>query len=148
MTIFRNRRGDASVDVWQVRPWTFFEGGVVGHVSMAEPYDRSLSQAIHTAISKPGVLEGENVKVHDKSTIICIGEYSTLLLITVLTLSHCFTRGTSVLHSVRVPALPVVLNPTADLLHRNDISAGGQAIPRSRNGVFSGMHGDRLRLMA
>ncbi|KAM0805431.1 nucleoside phosphorylase domain-containing protein [Usnea florida] len=55
-----------------VRPWTFFENGVVGHVSMADPFDAPLSKAVHDAISQPGVLEGEGVKAHSAGTVICI----------------------------------------------------------------------------
>lgn len=57
----------------QVRPWTFFENGVVGHVSMADPFDVALSKAVHDAISQPGVLQGEAVKTHSAGTVICIG---------------------------------------------------------------------------
>ena len=56
-----------------MRPWTFFENGIVGHVSMADPFDVPLSQAIHAAISRPGVLEGDDVKAHSAGTVICIG---------------------------------------------------------------------------
>ena len=56
-----------------MRPWTFFENGMVGHVSMADPFDVHLSKAVHDAISRPGVLEGEGVKAHSAGTVICIG---------------------------------------------------------------------------
>jgi len=56
----------------QVRPWTFFESGMVGHISMADPFDKPLSDAIYKAISHPGVLEGDNVSAHKNSTVICI----------------------------------------------------------------------------
>lgn len=46
---------------------------MVGHVSMADPFDGPLSKAIHTAISQPGVLEGDDVKAHIAGTVICIG---------------------------------------------------------------------------
>ncbi|KAL2044678.1 hypothetical protein N7G274_002452 [Stereocaulon virgatum] len=55
-----------------VRPWTFFEAGMVGHISMADPFDKLLSEAIYSAISAPGVLEGEDIKVHKNNTVICI----------------------------------------------------------------------------
>ena len=65
-----------------VRPWTFFENGVVGHVSMADPFDKPLSAAVAQAISAPGVLEGEKTakatgdtatpQVHANATVICI----------------------------------------------------------------------------
>ncbi|KAL8715782.1 MAG: hypothetical protein Q9220_000449 [cf. Caloplaca sp. 1 TL-2023] len=55
-----------------VRPWTFFEGGMVGHVSLADPFDPALSKVLSKAISRPGLLEGENVELHSKGTVICI----------------------------------------------------------------------------
>ena len=39
---------------------------------MADPFDKMLSNIIHKAISKPGVLEGVDFKAHTESTIICI----------------------------------------------------------------------------
>ncbi|KAL9639137.1 MAG: hypothetical protein Q9164_001102 [Protoblastenia rupestris] len=39
---------------------------------MADPFDKSLSETIYKAISKPGVLAGEDIKVHSGSTVICI----------------------------------------------------------------------------
>lgn len=62
----------------QARPWTFFENGIVGHVSMADPFDLPLSKAVHEAISQPGVLEGEDVKAHSAGTVICIGTIKSL----------------------------------------------------------------------
>ena len=56
-----------------MRPWTFFEAGMVGHVSMADPFDIPLSNAVYRAINRPGVLEGEGMGVHGAGTVICIG---------------------------------------------------------------------------
>ncbi|KAL8689614.1 MAG: hypothetical protein Q9218_004756 [Villophora microphyllina] len=55
-----------------VRPWTFFEGGMVGHVGFADPFDLALSRKVTQAIDKPDVLEGENARVHSKGTVVCI----------------------------------------------------------------------------
>ncbi|KAL8870578.1 MAG: hypothetical protein Q9174_003410 [Haloplaca sp. 1 TL-2023] len=55
-----------------VRPWTFFEGGMVGHVGFADPFDNALSKVVSDSISRPGVLEGENAEIHPKGTVICI----------------------------------------------------------------------------
>ena len=52
---------------------------MVGHISMADPFDKPLSELIYKAISHPGVLEGENTKVHSASTIICIGTFHITL---------------------------------------------------------------------
>ncbi|KAL8939486.1 MAG: hypothetical protein Q9211_002717 [Gyalolechia sp. 1 TL-2023] len=55
-----------------VRPWTFFEGGMVGHVGFADPFDSALANVLSKAIGKPGLLEGENAQLHPKGTVICI----------------------------------------------------------------------------
>ncbi|MCJ1229685.1 S-methyl-5-thioadenosine phosphorylase [Toensbergia leucococca] len=55
-----------------VRPWTFFEEGVVGHVGFADPFDQGLREVIGKAVGKEGVLEGEGVKLHDGGTVVCI----------------------------------------------------------------------------
>lgn len=54
-----------------IRPFTFFEGGVVGHVGFADPFDDKLGQVIKSAGHS---LEGEGVVLHDKGTVICMGE--------------------------------------------------------------------------
>ena len=41
---------------------------------MADPFDAPLSKAVHDAISRPGVLEGEDVTAHSAGTVICIGK--------------------------------------------------------------------------
>ncbi|KAL8955577.1 MAG: hypothetical protein Q9193_006628, partial [Seirophora villosa] len=55
-----------------VRPWTFFEGGMVGHVGFADPFDQTLSKVVSRATGKPGFLEGEKAQLHPKGTVICI----------------------------------------------------------------------------
>ncbi|KAI9682383.1 MAG: S-methyl-5-thioadenosine phosphorylase [Caeruleum heppii] len=51
------------------RPWTFFEGGMVGHVGFAEPFDEELA----TVVRRCGhVLEGDGVRLHDRGTLICM----------------------------------------------------------------------------
>ncbi|KAI4198011.1 MAG: hypothetical protein LQ346_002856 [Caloplaca aetnensis] len=55
-----------------VRPWTFFEGGMVGHVGFSDPFDIALSKVVSKAIGKPGFLEGEMAQLHAKGTVICI----------------------------------------------------------------------------
>lgn len=56
-----------------VRPFTFFEGGMVGHVGFADPFDTQLAKIVSTCGHS---LEGEGVRLHDKGTIICMGAYS------------------------------------------------------------------------
>jgi 5'-methylthioadenosine phosphorylase len=54
-----------------VRPWTFFEGGMVGHVGFADPFDNGLAEVVRVCGHS---LEGEGVRLHDRGTIICMGE--------------------------------------------------------------------------
>ena len=57
-----------------IRPFTFFEGGVVGHVGFADPFDEKIAQVVR----KCGhALEGEGVTLHDRGTIVCMGKYRT-----------------------------------------------------------------------
>lgn len=52
-----------------IRPFTFFEGGMVGHVGFADPFD----PAVAKVVSKCGhSLEGEGVRLHDEGTVICM----------------------------------------------------------------------------
>ncbi|KAF2760295.1 methylthioadenosine phosphorylase [Pseudovirgaria hyperparasitica] len=52
-----------------IRPFTFFEGGVVGHVGFGDPFDAGLAKII----SKCGhSLEGEGVVLHDKAVLVCM----------------------------------------------------------------------------
>ncbi|KAF4595568.1 S-methyl-5'-thioadenosine phosphorylase [Ophiocordyceps camponoti-floridani] len=52
-----------------IRPFTFFEGGVVGHVSFADPFDAGLSRVIQSCAEH---MDGEDVVLHDKGTLICM----------------------------------------------------------------------------
>ncbi|KAK5995121.1 S-methyl-5'-thioadenosine phosphorylase [Cladobotryum mycophilum] len=52
-----------------IRPFTFFEGGIVGHVGFADPFDAKLAQIVKTCAQQ---LEGDGVVLHDKGTIICM----------------------------------------------------------------------------
>lgn len=53
-----------------IRPFTFFEEGMVGHVGFADPFDEKLGAVVRKLGHS---LEGENVHLHDKGTIICMG---------------------------------------------------------------------------
>ncbi|MCJ1392899.1 S-methyl-5-thioadenosine phosphorylase [Xylographa bjoerkii] len=55
-----------------VRPWTYFEGGVVGHIGFADPFDNILRSIIIQAIQGKSVLEGEDIKLHETGTLICM----------------------------------------------------------------------------
>lgn len=52
-----------------IRPFTFFEGGMVGHVGFADPFDNQLGEVIRKCGSS---LAGEGVRLHDKGTLICM----------------------------------------------------------------------------
>ena len=54
-----------------VRPFTFFEKGVVAHVGFADPFDSKLAQVVKTCAEH---LEGDGVVLHDKGTLICMGK--------------------------------------------------------------------------
>jgi 5'-methylthioadenosine phosphorylase len=52
-----------------IRPFTFFEGGMVGHVGFGDPFDTKLAKIV----SRCGhSLEGEGVTLHDKGLLICM----------------------------------------------------------------------------
>lgn len=52
-----------------VRPFTFFDGGIVGHVGFADPFDEEVAKVVRRC---GHALEGEGVTMHDKGTIICM----------------------------------------------------------------------------
>ncbi|PQE23186.1 methylthioadenosine phosphorylase protein [Rutstroemia sp. NJR-2017a BVV2] len=52
-----------------IRPFTFFEKGVVGHVGFADPFDEKIAQVVREC---GHALAGEGVRMHDKGTIICM----------------------------------------------------------------------------
>jgi purine nucleoside phosphorylase len=54
-----------------VRPWTFFEGGVVGHIPFADPFDERLAAIVRRCGHS---LEGDGVRLHDRGTLICMGK--------------------------------------------------------------------------
>jgi len=53
-----------------VRPFTFFEGGIVGHVGFADPFDEEVAKVVRRC---GHALQGDGVVMHDKGTIICMG---------------------------------------------------------------------------
>ncbi|KAI9151686.1 S-methyl-5'-thioadenosine phosphorylase [Paramyrothecium foliicola] len=52
-----------------IRPFTFFEGGVVGHVGFADPFDKNLAQVVKKCAEH---MEGDNIVLHEKGTVICM----------------------------------------------------------------------------
>lgn len=52
-----------------VRPFTFFEKGVVGHVGFADPFDERIAKVVREC---GHALAGEGVVLHDKGTIVCM----------------------------------------------------------------------------
>ena len=57
-----------------IRPFTFFEGGVVNHVGFADPFDDNLAKVIKTCAEH---LDGDGVVLHEKGTVICMGKTLT-----------------------------------------------------------------------
>lgn len=55
-----------------IRPFTFFEGGMVGHVGFGDPFDEGIAQVVRKCGHS---LEGEGVTLHDRGTLICMGTY-------------------------------------------------------------------------
>lgn len=54
-----------------IRPFTFFEGGIVAHIGFADPFDEGIAKVVR----KCGhTLEGDGVVLHDKGTLICMGK--------------------------------------------------------------------------
>ena len=53
-----------------IRPFTFFEDGMVGHVMFADPFDGALAKVVQIC---GHTLEGEGVRLHDKGTVVCMG---------------------------------------------------------------------------
>ncbi|KAF2767273.1 Methylthioadenosine phosphorylase [Teratosphaeria nubilosa] len=52
-----------------IRPFTFFEGGMVGHVGFADPFDPTLAALVRKCGHS---LEGQDIVLHDKGTIVCM----------------------------------------------------------------------------
>lgn len=52
-----------------VRPYTFFENGVVGHVPFADPFDEGVAQVVRSCGK---ALEGDGVTLHDRGTLVCM----------------------------------------------------------------------------
>ncbi|KID92860.1 5'-methylthioadenosine phosphorylase (Meu1) [Metarhizium guizhouense ARSEF 977] len=50
-----------------IRPFTFFEGGVVGHVGFADPFDAGLAAIVKRCAES---MEGDGVVLHEKGTVI------------------------------------------------------------------------------
>lgn len=52
-----------------IRPFTFFEGGMVGHVGFADPFEPALATIVNQCGQS---LAGEGVVLHDKGTVVCM----------------------------------------------------------------------------
>ncbi len=53
-----------------VRPFTFFEGGLVGHVGFADPFDERVANVIKQCAA---AMEGDGVTLHHGGAVICMG---------------------------------------------------------------------------
>ncbi|KAI0894553.1 phosphorylase family protein [Annulohypoxylon nitens] len=52
-----------------IRPFTFFEGGLVGHVPFGDPYDDKIAQIVRQCAKS---MQGDGVVLHGKGTAICM----------------------------------------------------------------------------
>ncbi|PSR97430.1 nucleoside phosphorylase domain-containing protein [Coniella lustricola] len=52
-----------------IRPFTFFEKGLVGHVGFADPFDDKLAQVVKSCA---GAMQGEGSTLHEGGTVICM----------------------------------------------------------------------------
>ncbi|KAB5566495.1 methylthioadenosine phosphorylase [Coniochaeta sp. 2T2.1] len=52
-----------------VRPFTFFEGGIVGHVGFADPFDAKIAKVVAKCAS---AMEGDGVTLHEGGTVVCM----------------------------------------------------------------------------
>lgn len=97
-----------------IRPFTFFEGGVVGHVGFADPFDATLGKVVEK-VGSNGVLEGTDVKLHSDKVLICMGKsycgFHDLLLFSKgpkVNSNHSGNRGTAVQHQSRKQPLQIL----------------------------------------
>ncbi|KAF2224542.1 nucleoside phosphorylase domain-containing protein [Elsinoe ampelina] len=52
-----------------VRAFTFFEGGMVGHVGFADPFDAGLAEVVRRC---GRALQGDGVRLHEEGTVVCM----------------------------------------------------------------------------
>ncbi|KAI1002547.1 S-methyl-5'-thioadenosine phosphorylase [Podosphaera aphanis] len=52
-----------------IRPFTFFEKGIVGHVGFADPFDAKIADVVTKCAH---ALAGEGVRMHEKGTVVCM----------------------------------------------------------------------------
>ncbi|KAI6091505.1 phosphorylase family protein [Hypoxylon rubiginosum] len=52
-----------------IRPFTFFEGGLVGHVPFGDPYDDKIAQIVRQCAKS---MQGDGVVLHGSGTAICM----------------------------------------------------------------------------
>ncbi|KAI0477790.1 phosphorylase family protein [Xylariaceae sp. FL0804] len=52
-----------------IRPFTFFEGGLVGHVPFGDPYDGRVAEVVRRCASS---MRGDGVVLHPEGTAICM----------------------------------------------------------------------------
>jgi len=52
-----------------IRPFTFFEGGVVGHVGFADPFDAGLAKVVQKCAD---AMRGDGVRLHMGGVVVCM----------------------------------------------------------------------------
>jgi 5'-methylthioadenosine phosphorylase len=71
-----------------VRPWTFFEDGVVCHVPFADPFDKKVGEVVRRCGHS---LEGEGVVLHDRGCVIVMGKLVLVLFAALFILIYSHT---------------------------------------------------------
>ena len=111
-----------------IRPFTFFEDGIVNHVPFADPFDKGIGKIVRMCGKS---LQGEGVVLHESGTLICMGKYSPSLctshhspFVQLQTnyLLHTYRRP-AILNSCRVKPLPLL----GRQLHKYVSAAGSKA---------------------
>lgn len=52
-----------------IRPFTFFEGGLVGHIPFADPFDEIVARVVRTCGKS---LHGAGIRLHERGTLVCM----------------------------------------------------------------------------
>lgn len=96
-----------------IRPFTFFEDGIVNHVPFAEPFDKEIGRIVRTCGKS---LEGKGVVLHERGTLICMGTCVKFLFSSASATLHNLEtdnflharRGSTILNPRRIKPLPLL----------------------------------------
>ena len=88
-----------------IRPFTFFDGGLVGHVGFGDPFDNGLAKVVMQCADS---MKGDGVKLHEKGLVVCMGELQAHGDYGYLLLTTSPSRGSPIFHTCGIEPLPVV----------------------------------------